>query len=420
MLMRRVSATDKIPNGLLRSAAVAGLASGLVAAGTLGGLGTANASCLSIGGFFSIGSGCTSTPLSFAVVLGNGTANARGLLTGAVAIGNATFADAQGFLTGAIATGLTNTAPGPVPPQTDVRSMGALSLAYGGGTNMLVRTEGNLAFAIAQGGNYIARAGQTPSDIGNVALGLGFGSDTNPVNEEIPLAAVVAGDIAPNGPPSYFNLALNLGDDGNVQAKGFGNSVLNFFGNRNSLFANGFLNNATNILGDDNGLTASNVPESTANILRQIGGNVAFAAFGDGNDLIAGSQIAPPPGGPFSILGALGVNGQTINQPGTGIDIRTPFDTPASSSFTNADFSAARGTQGSVTQGSVVRQLLSFRPGSNAGPKATSSGGSTGGSSFKSVSDQINTSVKKFRETVNNVTRKLTERAKSEPAESKQ
>jgi len=122
-----------------------------LAAAAVGGAGAATASCLSLGGFFSIGSGCTSTPLSFALVLGNGTANARGLLTGAVAIGNASFADARGFLTFAIANGRGNTAPGPVPPQTDVRSAGALSLAYGGGTDILVRTNGNLNLAVAQG-----------------------------------------------------------------------------------------------------------------------------------------------------------------------------------------------------------------------------------------------------------------------------
>jgi len=321
---------------------------------------------VSVGGFFSLGSGCTSTPLSFALVLGNGTANAQGLLTGAVAIGNATFADARGFLTGAIATGLTNTAPGPFPPQTDVRSEGALSLAYGGGTNMLVRTEGSLAFAIAQGGQYIARAGQTPSDIGNVALGLGFGRNPDPLD----LAAVVAGDIAPGGPPSYFNLALNLGDDDNVQAKGFGNSALNFFGTGNQvddannplggIFASGIFNNATNIFGNYNGLTAANVPDPTANILRQIGGNVAFNFFGSRNNFTAGSQTAPP-GGPLSIVGALFANDQTVDQPGTGITIRTPFN--ATPSPTNVLAAAGPQRTAAGTQRSVVRPSLNFTPG---------------------------------------------------------
>jgi hypothetical protein len=94
MSRRQDGSTDTLTGGLLRAAAVSGLVTGLAAA-AVGGAGAATASCLSLGGFFSIGSGCTSTPLSFALVLGNGTANARGLLTGAVAIGNASFADAR-------------------------------------------------------------------------------------------------------------------------------------------------------------------------------------------------------------------------------------------------------------------------------------------------------------------------------------
>ena len=322
MSKRRDGSKDMRASLLVRGAVVSGLATGLTAAAALGGAGTANASCLSIGGFFSIGSGCTSTPLSFALVLGNGTANAQGLFTGALAIGNATFADARGFLTGAIAAGLTNTDPGPVPPQTVVRSNGALSLAYGGGTDMIVTTVGSLNLAVAQGGRYVAQAGGRPTDIGNVALGLGLGRSPDP-NE---LAAVAAGTISPGGPSTYFNLAVNLGDDGNVQTTGFLNSVLNIFGNRNSLATSGVFNNATNFFGDDNSLGASNVPDPTANILRQIGGNVAFNLFGSRNNLTAGSQIAPPPGGPLSIVGAIEANGQTVDQPGTGITIKTPFN----------------------------------------------------------------------------------------------
>ena len=69
------------------------------------------------------------------------------------------------------------------------------------------------------------------------------------------------------------------------------------------------------------------------------------------------------------------------------------------------NLSVSGGGEESGTQGGVVKQLLSFRPGGNAGPKAASLGGS--GSSLKAVSDQINTSVKKFREAVKNVTNKL-------------
>ncbi len=387
---------DKLASGLLRGAAVSGLATGLVAAATLGGVGTANASCLSIGGFFSIGSGCTSTPLSFAVVLGNGTANAGGLLTGAVAIGNATFADAQGFLTGAIANGLGNTAPGPFPPQTDVRSAGALSLAYGGGTNTLVRTEGILNIAAGQGDNFIVRAGGTPSDIGNVALSLGNHTPSEPGD----LAAVVAGDIAPGGRnPSFFNLALNLGNDSNVQARGFANSVLNIFGNGNSLSAIGVVNNATNIFGDDNIAIAANVP--TANILQRIGGNVAFTAFGNGNTVRAGSEIAPPDG-PLAIAGALGVDNRTISQPGTGITIATPFNDTGIPTTVLAASSTQGNRVGLNSTGSNTDELAaSSTQGNRVGtglnaasnrPETTSLGGSLRESVSKKFSDPASSS----------------------------
>ena len=389
---------NKRASGLMAGA----VAFGMVGAAALGGAGTANASCVSVGGFFSLGSGCTSTPLSFALVLGNGTANAQGLLTGAVAIGNATFADARGFLTGAIATGLTNTAPGPFPPQTDVRSAGALSLAYGGGTEMIVRTNGTLNFAVAQGGRYAAQAGGKPSDFGNVALGLGFGRAADP-NE---FAAVAAGNIAPNGPSTYFNLAVNLGDSGNVQTTGFANSVLNIFGNRNALATSGMFNNATNFFGDDNVLTARNVPDPTANILRQIGGNAAFNFFGSRNNFTAGSQIAPPSGGPLSIVGSLFANDQTVNQPGTGITIRTPFNATPSPANVLAAASTQRTAAG--TQRTVVRPSLNFAPGLNG---RSSVGSTTPGrpvlrsinqnsASPKKFGDELSASAKKFGDSV--------------------
>ena len=142
---RRDGSKDKLASGLLRGAVVSGLVSGLAAA-SLGGVGTANATCLSIGGFFSIGSGCTSSPLSFAVVLGTGTANAR-------RAPHRRLCDRQRHVRGRPRIPHRSHCERPgqyharsVPPQTDVRSAGALSLAYGGGTNTLVRTEGNLSY----------------------------------------------------------------------------------------------------------------------------------------------------------------------------------------------------------------------------------------------------------------------------------
>ena len=91
MLMRRVSAKDRIPNGLVRAALVAGVASGLAAA-SLGGVPNADATCLGIFGIsINDGSGghCSSSLFSFALGLGPGTsATARGNLNAAIAVGD--------------------------------------------------------------------------------------------------------------------------------------------------------------------------------------------------------------------------------------------------------------------------------------------------------------------------------------------
>ena len=193
-------------------------------AASLGGVGTANATCASISGIINIGKGCTSSPLSFALALGpNRIASAEGLLTGAIAIGTNNVANAEGFLTGAIAIGLNNTDTG--PPNTVADSRGAISLAYAGGNNATTLTFGNLAFAAGQGDGYLTQAGGTSTDMGNVALSLG-NDNPNLADPDEARAVAVAGDIARRN-PSYFNLALNLGDDNNVQAVGLLNSVLN-------------------------------------------------------------------------------------------------------------------------------------------------------------------------------------------------
>ena len=312
-----------------------------------------------------------------------GSTHAEGLFTAAIAIGTNNVATAEGFLTAALAIGLDGDLE-ESQPETEADSAGALSFAYaGGGKHALAQAFGNLAIAAAQGNENVALAGETPSDIGNVALGLG--------NNNVTTAGVTLGPST--GSPSYFNLGLNLGDDNNVLVlEGLGNSGINVGGAENNLLSAGVVNNVTNFFGSRNDIAAVNQPAPDANILQQLGLNVVGTFFVDDK------TVSSVPG-PFEI------------------NIRTPFNSPPSSmTLTNAIVRS--GQEESGTQGGVAKQLLSFRPGGNAGPKATSLGGS--GSSLKAVSDQINTSVKKFRETVNNVTRKLTERAKSGPAETKQ
>ena len=90
MLMRRVSAKDRIPNGLLRAAVVSGVTAALAAA-SLAGVPNADATCLGIFGIsINDGSGghCSSSLFSFALGLGPGTsATALGNLNAAIAVG---------------------------------------------------------------------------------------------------------------------------------------------------------------------------------------------------------------------------------------------------------------------------------------------------------------------------------------------
>ena len=87
MLMRRVSAKDKIPNGLVRAALVAGVASGMVAA-SLSGIGTASGTCIGISGI-DIGTGCTppSATMHSGWAMDTVATADNGFINGAIAIG---------------------------------------------------------------------------------------------------------------------------------------------------------------------------------------------------------------------------------------------------------------------------------------------------------------------------------------------
>ena len=212
MSKRRGISKNKLASGPLRGAVASGLAAGLAAA-SLSGVGTANATCVGISGI-DIGDGCTSEFGSFALVLGEGAA------------------EASGFLTGAIATG-TNTA---------AISDGLATLAYAGGTGSAAATNGILNFAAAGlpgNENVFAQAGNTGGDFANLALNFG--------------AAEVIGQSVVGAGGGAFNLAANLFGTANsntpmiVGASGVGNSAINVTGNRNTVFAAGILNNATSL-----------------------------------------------------------------------------------------------------------------------------------------------------------------------------
>ena len=250
-----------------------------------------------------------------------------------------------------------------------------------------------------------------------------------------------AGQFPAGGLPNLFNVSfatagssastagiLNLADSAggtrsSVIVAGLANSALNI-GSDNTLISAGVVNNTTNLFGDDNFVVSSNTPGMGLAALVP-GLNVGFNILGNNNTVQSGAGLAgtglfpgfPPTGGngPGAIAGAIGVNNQNFAN-GTdvlnnnfGIELRTPFNeqTPVTT-LTNSQVSG--GQQKTGTQGGVVKQLLSFRPGGNAGTKAASLGGS--GSSFKAVSDQINTSLKKLSDAVNKVTNNAHRRAR--------
>ena len=353
MLMRKVSSKDKIPTGLLRNAVAAGAAVAFATA-SLGVVGTATASCINFSGIAIGGGGsagaCQAAFGSIAIVIGPTPVNEDGEFTG----------------------GSTASAGNP-----SVFSLGNIAISVGGTVEQPTSTS----------------AGQLTStglpNIGNVSFATAGSS------------ATTAG---------LFNLGASLGGTrSTVIAAGAGNSALNI-GSDNVLASTGVVNNATNLFGNENEVASSNTPGT--GLARLLPGlNVAFNTFGDNNTVLSGASVPPvfggPGSGPFSIAGAIGVNDQTgldtVRNTNFGIELRTPFNVDTGMALNN--LSVSGGGEESGTQGGVVKQLLSFRPGGNAGPKAASLGGS--GATFKAVSDQINTSVKKLSEAVNKVTNSL-------------
>ena len=129
---------------------------------------------------------------------------------------------------------------------------------------------------------------------------------------------------------------------------------------------------------------------------------MAFNFFGSRNNFTAGSQIAPPPGGPLSIVGGIGANGQTVNQPGTGITIKTPFNADS-----NPPVLAARGEPDEPPPPQPQRGAQGPRPRKTASPAPASTRRLTtspspshppGRPALKAVGDRIAESVKKFKD----------------------
>ena len=284
MLMRRVSAKDKIPNGLVRAALVSGVAVGLAAA-SLGGVPNADATCIGISGI-NIGDGCHSTVGSFALVLGTGgTATTGGFLNAAIAVGNG-----------------------------DIHA-----IAGRGGLDSL-----NLALNF---GNATDGATSTVTAGGGTAL----------LPDNFNLAANLGGNANTGGGNGFSNLDVSA-------TNGFGNVALNAIGsNRNTIHAgDGFLNFAVNVggsggRGSDSRVTATDSLSAAFQSQTVLGDTCVDASNpGCGNVVTAN--------GPLSLVVAAGVVGKEVVQDGPGITLANSFnsDTFPNQPLPTANVLAAR------------------------------------------------------------------------------
>ena len=131
---------------------------------------------------------------------------------------------------------------------------------------------------------------------------------------------------------------------------------------------------------------------------------MAFNAFGNGNDLTAGSQIAPPPGGPLAIVGTLGVDDRIISRPGTGISIATPFNSTGS----NTNVLAAGGTQGSLFRPNPTGSTTSVLAGGNKFAPTTFATG-TADRAGSQLSGSLTKAGKQFNSSLNQISSSLNE-----------
>jgi hypothetical protein len=332
MLMRRVSATDKINNGPVRAALVAGIAVG-VATASLGGIGTASGTCIGLSGI-DIGDGCETTFGNFALGLGDET------------VATAT----NGFINGAIAIGT----------------------------------------------NLEAIAGSEPLDFFNFAFNSGQATDdaTSTVTAGgggFNLAANIAGDAnaGAGGGVGPQDMDISAGD-------GFGNVALNFNGNRNRITAgDGFLNIATNVGGfGAPGNPNTEIANGSDNDITTTGGfswayNSQTALGETCPQGPCGNEVSAT--GPFAFVIAAGVVRRIVENEDPGLSFvwansNNSADFPARTTWPMNTLAAQRNT---------IRPSLNFTPGLNSTSNLRNAT-SSGGSALTSVSKQFSSSLKKL------------------------
>ena len=335
MLMRRVSAKDKIPNGLLRGAAVAGLVSGLAAA-SLGGVPNADATCLGIFGIsINDGSGghCSSNLFSFALGLGDGTsATAGGFLNAAIAVGS----------------GDVNAIAGDGP-------LDSLNLAL----NLGNATDGATStVSVGSGTDLLPSNFNLAANLGGNANDQGDGSGPQDM------------DISVGG--GYLNVALNvIGNRNTVSAGGRGN-FLSFAVNAGGPFS--FPN------GSDNIVTATNSLSAALNSQTFLGESCSEAKCG--NTVTAN--------GPLSLVVAAGVVRKLVEGGvGTTSAGANRFITLANS-FNSGDFE----DNPNLPDANV--SSLRFAPTTFAGGSSNGSGGGQQSGSLTKGGNQLSASLKKL------------------------
>ena len=278
MSARSDTSTNKISRYALRAAAVAVAAAGLATA-SLGVTPVAGATCVSINGFNN-GDGCISTPGSFALGLGDGTA-----------------ATSAGFLTSAVAISPGNGAT----ELTQAASFGSFSFAWAGGPDTLAETTGNLGLAVVQGENARAIAGGSGTQFDNVNLAFNFGEGID--------TGITSIDPSTNSVQAVGqgNIAANiLGDSiaGATVSDTTGWIVVRAGGVTVAPLAVGFADAAYNILGDGNQVYAGDQGSNFG---------LAFSVFGDNNDVNVN--------GPAAAGGVLFQDNRLVVQVGPGIEI---------------------------------------------------------------------------------------------------
>jgi len=315
------TATPKNRHRLLGVAVASGLA-----AASLNLAAPAHAWCVGISGI-NIGTGCTSTFGNFAIGLGpNAVASSDGFITGAIAVGDSV-----------------------------ASSTGSFTAAWASGSGAGASTAGELNWAVANGTNVLAVAGESLTDFASVAVNFG--------NADEPWTSATPGTSIVGATGGGFNLAANIfgnangGKDlrvyagGSETTNGYGNASINLIGsNRNDIETFGSLNLAINV---GNVFTFPNGSDTTILVGDYLNNDPATLSIGfavqppfitDQCPTDCGNVVRVR-NGLLSLAGAFGVVNEVVEQDYLGINIRTPWNGPA----TNSNLTTARTVEPATT-----------------------------------------------------------------------